>query len=88
MPFKGISYLDIWPFCSAECNHLCNFGRGYYEEQFFEKYFEFGSVVQEQLLFKSVFYYSCNFAQFKLKNPHCTQVPLTASRINVLPLLP
>ena len=33
--FKGISYLDIWqPFCSAECNHLCNFGRGYYEEQF------------------------------------------------------
>ena len=34
---KGISYLDIWqPFCSAECNHLCNFGRGYYEEQFSE----------------------------------------------------
>ena len=24
------------PFCSAEQNHLCNFGRGYYEEQFFE----------------------------------------------------
>ena len=21
-------------FCSAERNHLCNFGRGYYEEQF------------------------------------------------------
>ena len=20
MPFKGISNLDIWPFCSAECN--------------------------------------------------------------------
>ena len=37
MLFKGISYLDIWqPFCSAECNHLCNFGRGYYEEQFCE----------------------------------------------------
>ena len=34
---KGISYLDIWqPFCSAECNHLCNFGRGYYEQQFCE----------------------------------------------------
>ena len=33
MPFKGISYLDIWQrFCSAECNHLCNFGRGYPEE--------------------------------------------------------
>ena len=37
MPFKGISYLDICqPFCSAECNYLCNFGRGYYEEQFCE----------------------------------------------------
>ena len=35
MPFKGISYLDILqPFCSVECNHLCNFGRGFYEEQF------------------------------------------------------
>ena len=35
MPFKGISCLDIWqPFCSAECSHLCNFGRVYYEEQF------------------------------------------------------
>ena len=37
MPFKGISYLDIWqPFCSAECYHLCTFGRGHYEEQFFK----------------------------------------------------
>ena len=27
----------IWQtFCSAECNSLCNFGRGYYEEQFCE----------------------------------------------------
>ena len=35
MPFKGISYLELWqPFCSAEQNHLCYFGRGYYEEQF------------------------------------------------------
>ena len=37
LPFKGNSYLDIWqPFCSAECNHLCYFGRGYFEEQFCE----------------------------------------------------
>ena len=37
MSFKSISYQDIWQsFCSAECNHLCNFGRGYYEEQFCE----------------------------------------------------
>ena len=35
--FKDISYLELWrPFCSAEQNHLCNFGRGHYEEQFCE----------------------------------------------------
>ena len=35
MLFKDISYLELWqPFCSAELNHLCNFGRGCYEEQF------------------------------------------------------
>ena len=37
MLFKDISYLELWqPFCSAEQNHLCNFGRRYYEEQFCE----------------------------------------------------
>ena len=37
MPFKGISYLELWqPFCSVECNYLCNFDRGYPEEQFCE----------------------------------------------------
>ena len=36
-PFKGISYLKPWQsFCSSEQNHLCNFGRRYYEEQFCE----------------------------------------------------
>ena len=26
--FKDISYLELWwPFCSAEWNHLCNFGK-------------------------------------------------------------
>ena len=35
--FKGISYLELWqPFCSEERSHLCNFDRGYYEEQFCE----------------------------------------------------
>ena len=34
---KDISYLELWqPFCSVERNHLCNFGRGYHEEQFCE----------------------------------------------------
>ena len=37
MPFKDISYLELWRlFCYAERNHLCNFGRGYQEEQFCE----------------------------------------------------
>ena len=37
MPFKDFSYLELWrPICSAEGNHLCNFGRGYQEEQFCE----------------------------------------------------
>ena len=37
MPFKDISSIEIWrPFCSAEQNHLCNFGRGNPEEQFCE----------------------------------------------------
>ena len=37
MPFKDISYLELWwPFCSAEQNHLCNIGSGYHEKQFHE----------------------------------------------------
>ena len=37
MPFKGISYLELWhPFCSAGHNYLCNIGREHYEEQFCE----------------------------------------------------
>ena len=37
MSFKYISYPELWrPFCSAEQNHLCNFGRGYQEEQICE----------------------------------------------------
>ena len=34
--FKNISHLELWLlFCSAECNHLCNFGRGHFKEQLF-----------------------------------------------------
>ena len=37
MRFKDISYLELWrPFCSAEWNHLCKFGRRHHEEQFCE----------------------------------------------------
>ena len=34
MSFKYISYLELWrPLCSAELNHLCNFGREHHKEQ-------------------------------------------------------
>ena len=37
MSIKYISYLELWQLlCWVEWNHLCNFGRGYYEEQFCE----------------------------------------------------
>ena len=37
MSFKDISYVELLrPFCSAERDHLCNFGKGHYEEQFWE----------------------------------------------------
>ena len=37
MLFKDISYLELWqPFCSVEWNHLCNSGRGCYEDHFCE----------------------------------------------------
>ena len=37
MLLKNISYLELWqPFGLSEQNHLCNFGRGHYEEQFCE----------------------------------------------------
>ena len=33
MSFKAISYLELWlPFCSVECNNLCNIGRGHHEK--------------------------------------------------------
>ena len=43
IPFKGISFLELWqPFCSAEHNHLCNLGKGYQEEQFCEIFLNLG----------------------------------------------
>ena len=51
--FIHISFLELWqPLCSVEQNHLCNFSRGYHEEQFCEINFEFGPLVQEEMSFK------------------------------------
>ena len=65
MCFKDMSYLELRrPFGSARRNHLCNFGRGYQEEQFceiilnFDKWFsrrchlkDFSSEALASLLF-------------------------------------
>ena len=50
-PFKDISSLELWqPFCSAERNHVCNFGRGYQEEQFYEIILNLGQWFRRCLL--------------------------------------
>ena len=51
MLFKGISYLELWqPFCSGERNILCNFGRGYQEEQICKIIFNLGQWFRRCLL--------------------------------------
>ena len=53
MPFNDISHLEFWqPFCSVEKNHLCNFDRGCYEEQFCEIISILGQKVQEKMWLK------------------------------------
>ena len=50
MLFKDISYLELWwSLCSADQNHLSNFGRGHHEERFCEIILIFGPVVQEEM---------------------------------------
>ena len=51
MKFKGISYLELWqPVCSAEHKHLCNFGRGYQDEQICEIILNLGQWFRRCLL--------------------------------------
>ena len=53
MAFNDFSYLELWrSFCSVERNHLCNFNRGYSEEQFCEIILNIGPVAQEEKSFK------------------------------------
>ena len=52
MSFKDISYLQLWqPVCSRERKHLCNFSRGYHEEQFCEIIFELRHGVQQEIAY-------------------------------------
>ena len=56
MPFKGISYLDLWqPFCSVEPNHLCNSGRGYCEEHFCEIILNLGQRFRRRCCLENFF---------------------------------
>ena len=53
MLFKDISNLELWPpFCSAELNHLCNFGRGYHEETFCEIILNFDQWFRRRCILK------------------------------------
>ena len=53
MPFKGISYMELWqPFCSVEFDHLCNFSRGYQEEQICEIILNLGQGFRRRCLLK------------------------------------
>ena len=47
MPFKDISYRDFWqPFCLAEWNCLCNYGRRHHERHLCESESEAQPFVQ------------------------------------------
>ena len=53
MLFKDISYLELcWPSCSAEQNHLCNFGRGHYGEHSHEIILNLGQWFKRRCLKK------------------------------------
>ena len=57
MSFTDISYLELmWPFCSVERNHLCNFGKGLYEEQFFAIIKNLDQWFRRRCLFKDISY--------------------------------
>ena len=64
--FNDISYLELWqPFCSAEWNHLCNYGRGYHEEQFCEIILNLGQWFRRRCVLKifPIWSFSDHFVQ-------------------------
>ena len=69
--FKDISYLELWwPFCSAERNHLCNYGRGYQEEQFCEMVLNLDQF-RKRCLLKIFLIWSCGSPFVKLSGTIC-----------------
>ena len=52
MPFKDISYLELWwPLCTVERNHLCSFGPRHYEEHFCEIILNLEQSLVQEMLF-------------------------------------
>ena len=58
MLFKDISYLELWwPLCLVEQNHCAILVQCIMtEEQFYDHYFEFGPVDQEEMPFGDISY--------------------------------
>ena len=56
MPFKGISYLELWQsFCSTERNHLCNLQLcRYYDEPICEIILKIGQWFRRRCLLKDL----------------------------------
>ena len=53
MSFKDISNPELWwPLCSVEWNHLCNFGKWHYEEQFCEIILNLDRWIRRRCLLK------------------------------------
>ena len=84
MSFKDISYLELCqPFCPAKRNHLFNFRRGYYEEQFcevilnFDKWFRWRCLLNSPYLepwrsFRSEEWnYLCNVGRSQNEEQFC-----------------
>ena len=56
MPFKYISYLELWqPFCSAERNHFSHFGRRYPQEQFWDFFLNLGQWFRSRCCLKDFY---------------------------------
>ena len=72
--FKDISYLELWqPFCSVEWNHLCNFGRGYYEEEFCEMILNLDQWLWRKCCLKIflILNHLCNFGRVHHEEQFC-----------------
>ena len=70
--FKDIYHLELLrPFCSAEQNHLCNFGRGYQEEPFCEIILNLDQRGKEEMSFKRFLIWSSDSPPIRWSKTIC-----------------